>query len=718
MRHSEIRKTFLAFYSDRGHTIVPSASLLPRDDPTLLFTSAGMVQFKPHFAGSIPLPYRRAASIQKCLRGSDLPQVGRSVKHLTFFEMLGNFSFGDYFKKEGIEFAWDYLTKVAKLDKDLLSVSVFEEDQEAYDIWHRHIGLPEGRIYRLGPEDNFWGPAGGVGACGPCSEIYFDLGPEFGCGRTSCAPGCGCMRFTEIYNVVFPQYDQQPDGARLPLKNRGIDTGMGLERLAMVTQGVRSLFQTDLFAPLVAALCRITGLSLEGEAVPFCYAAVDHARALTFAIADGAIPSNEARGYVLRNILRRALLKAHQQNVREPFLYRLSGEVVELMRHWYPELAAKREQTASINKSEEERFLGTLEKGLERWQQIVERCRCSGTIPGDEAFRLHDTYGFPVELTLELAREEGLEVDVLGFEEAMAKQRERSKETTFIQQGAGIGAWSGSGTEASGCCFCGYDRDEVETSIRRLVFNPKGDLDVLLGETPFYAEAGGQVGDRGRILGDGFELEVLDTRYVGGLRWSKAKVISGAPYEGAQVRAILDRLRRREIERAHTATHLLHAALRCTLGDYVKQEGSYVEPGRLRFDFSAYEPLNSDQLARVERVVYERILEDLAVEALRDLPIEEARKLGALAFFADDYGDRVNVIRIGTFSVEFCGGTHLRRTGELGIMKVTSETGVAAGIRRIEALVGERAYTELSERDQVLGQVGAMLTAEPRLLSQ
>ncbi len=728
MKHSEIRRTFLAYYAERGHTIVPGSSLIPKDDPTLLFTSAGMVQFKPLFAGAVPLPYPRATSIQKCLRASDLPEVGISFRHLTFFEMLGNFSFGDYFKKEGIEYAWDYLTSVVKLDKSLLSVSVYEQDPEAWEIWRKRIGLAENRIFKLGAKDNFWGPAGGVGACGPCSEIYFDVGPDRGCGKATCGPGCDCPRFMEVYNVVFPQYDQQPDGARLPLKNRGIDTGLGMERLAMVSQGVRTVFDTDLFTPLVKSLARILDLpsatpSLPGSLAPFFHVAVDHARALTFAIADGAIPSNESRGYMLRSILRRALLKAHRAGIHEPFLYRLSGEVVELMRQWYPELPPKREQAALIIKSEEERFLNTLEDGMQRWQAIAEKYQPVGTIPGQEAFKLHDTFGFHVELTRELAKDQGLELDLAGFEQAMQEQKERSKRSSGLvakrpSEGQPPNFPEGNWGVVPRQQFCGYAQDETETRLMAVRPLEDGGFELELENTPFYAESGGQVGDQGTITGTDFELTVENTYYAGPIRVCKARVVQGIPRNGVVVKARVNTVRRREIERAHTATHLLHAALRCVLGDYVKQEGSLVEPGRFRFDFVAFEPLTPEQLARVERMVYDRVIEDLPVEALRDLPIAEARKLGALAFFGENYGEKVNVIRIGSFSLEFCGGTHLRRTGEIGMLKVTSEVGIAAGTRRIEGLVGEQAYAEVTGYRRVLDELDATLKVEAKLLPQ
>ncbi len=700
MNHRELRRTFLEFYAQRDHKIVPSSSLIPRDDPTMLFTSAGMVQFKPYWAGTVELPYRRATSIQKCLRASDLDQVGKTPRHGTFFEMLGNFSFGDYFKHEAIPWAWEYLTQVVKLDAERLYASVFEEDDEAYNIWRTKVGLPFKRVVRLGAKDNFWGPVGGGGACGPCSEIYVDLGAEFGCGKAECAPGCDCDRFSEVYNIVFPQYNQLPDGTREPLKNRGIDTGMGMERLAMVSQKKKTIFETDLFAPIVKATAKMLNIERTDENRTMLYVSADHARALTFAIADGVIPSNEARGYVLRSILRRALLFAHRQGVAEPFLYKVSGEVVELMRQWYPEVVAKREQAALIIKSEEERFLRTLDAGLERWQNVLEAHKRDGLVPGEDLFKLHDTFGFHIELVKELAEEAGVKLDTAGFERAMQEQRERSRKETFISD-TSVVRWTLTQLEPE---FVGYDADEVDTEITTFTLLPDGLYEVVLTKSPFYAEMGGQVGDTGKIMGEGFELEVLSTYYKQGVPACKAKLLRGEVAAG-KVFAAVDRERRREIERAHTATHLLHAALRKTLGDYVKQEGSLVEPGRLRFDFAAFEPMTVDQIHAVERQVYEQVVADRHVQALRNTPLDEARAMGALAFFGDQYGEKVTVVKVGDFSMELCGGTHLKSTGQIGMFRITSETGVAAGIRRIEALVGKAAFDRVMAERRTIDQL-------------
>ncbi len=714
MNHRELRRTFLEFYTEREHKIVPSSSLIPKDDPSLLFTGAGMVQFKPLWAGAVELPYHRACSIQKCLRASDLEEVGKTPRHDTFFEMLGNFSFGDYFKAEAIPWAWEYLVEVVKLDKAGLFVSVFEEDDEAYEIWHKKVGLPENRIYRLGAEDNFWGPVGGGGACGPCSEIYFDLGPENGCGKETCAPGCDCDRWSEIYNIVFPQFNQLPDGTREPLKNRGIDTGMGMERLAQVSQRKKTIFSTDLFAPIVRETSKILGIEVTDDNRSMFWVAADHARALTFAITDGAIPSNEARGYVLRGILRRALLFAHRQGVREPFLYRVSGAVVELMRQWYPELAGKREQAGLIIKSEEERFLRTIEAGLERWEDVLKKHRSEGVIPGEDLFKLHDTFGFHIELVKELARNENVNLDTEGFEQAMQAQRKRSKKVISVTGTFGMG---GEAVAFASPEFVGYEQDEVDTKL--VHFDPlEGKLyEVYLKRTPFYTEAGGQIGDTGRIEGDDFELEVIDSYYKQGLRVCKAKLVRGEIAKG-EVVAQTDKERRREIERAHTATHLLHAALRGVVGDYVKQEGSLVEPGRLRFDFAAFKPLRPEQLRQLEEMVYEQVIADKKLERKTDVPFEEAKKMGALAFFGEQYGDKVTVVNIPGFSMELCGGTHLRSTGEIGLFRIVSETGVAAGIRRIEALVGKAAFSRVAEERETLDQLKQTLGTGEDVLVQ
>lgn len=721
MKHREIRRTFLDFYAQRDHKIVPSSSLIPKDDPTLLFTSAGMVQFKPFFAGSVPLPYLRATSIQKCLRASDLEQVGKSIKYCTFFEMLGNFSFGDYFKKEAIPWAWEYLTQVVELDKQRLYVSVYEEDDEAYQIWLKDVGLDNKNIVKLGKKDNFWGPAGSVGACGPCSEIYYDMGEEFGCGKANCRPGCDCPRFIEVYNIVFPQYDMQLDGTLLPLKNRGIDTGMGMERLCMVSQEKKSIFETDLFVPIIKSLGKILNAPLNDKNRLAYYTAVDHCRALTFAIGDGAIPSNEGRGYILRSILRRALLFAYKIGIEEPFLYRLSGEIMSEIRQWYPEYIQQHEKIALIIKSEEERFLKTISAGLDQWEELSEQYKDSKKIPGIEVFKLHDTFGLPVELTCELAKEKEFTLDLEGYEKEMALQKERSRKVV-VDIKTKITDSMEHALHMQNEEFAGYETDETKTKLLIAQKITEELWDILLQDPPFYAEAGGQIGDTGKVIGDKFELAVIDSYYKNKHRWSKAKLIKGDLTEGVfietpiLVHTVIDKERRREIERAHTATHLLHSALRIVVGEYVKQQGSFVEPGRFRFDFTCPTPLTKEQVHKVEDLVYRKVIEDIKVDHLKNVPINEAKAMGALAFFGETYGERVNVLRIGDFSRELCGGTHLRRTGEIGNFKIISETGIAAGIRRVEALVGRAAYQEIKKEREILDELNQKLQTKDSFL--
>uniref|UniRef100_A0A7C3YZC1 Alanine--tRNA ligase n=1 Tax=candidate division WOR-3 bacterium TaxID=2052148 RepID=A0A7C3YZC1_UNCW3 len=695
MNAKEIRKTFLEFYAQRGHTIVPSSSLNPKDDPTLLFTTAGMVQFKPLWAGTKPLPYRRATSIQKCLRVSDLDKVGKSPKYLTFFEMLGNFSFGDYFKEEAIVWAWEYLLKVVGLKEEKLSVSVFREDEEAYQIWQKIVGLPEYKIFRLGEEDNFWGPAGGQGACGPCSEIYYDLGEEFGCGKTNCGPGCSCDRFLELYNLVFPQYDCQLDGRKLPLKNRGIDTGMGLERLAMVSQNKKSVFETDCFSPIIRKMAENLNLEITSENRVAFNICADHIRAVVFAIADGILPSPEERGYVIRSLIRRALLFAYKiLKIEEPFLYQLSSAVVDLYHYHYPEVKESSSKASAIIKSEEERFLLTLATGMRRWEEIKGYAR-NGIISGEDAFRLSDTYGLSIEIQEELAKEDGLSIDREGFERCLAEQRQKSRKEVFVSP---LSTDSLKGITQE---FFGYEKLSGETELLHYERINGDEYEIFLAQTPFYAEAGGQVGDTGWVEGTGFKLAVTDSYYKFGLYTSRAKLIQGEIKRG-KVFVQVDEERRREIERAHTATHLLHRALRLVLGEEVRQEGSLVEPGRLRFDFNFPRPLTKEEIKMIEEIIYEKIIEDLPVEKFFNLPINEAKAMGAIALFSETYGERVNVIKISDFSKELCGGTHLRRTGEIGCFRIISETGVAAGIRRISALCGKRAKRAIDEEQAII----------------
>ncbi|MEO0106889.1 MAG: alanine--tRNA ligase [candidate division WOR-3 bacterium] len=706
MNNLEIRESFLNFFKDKGHTIVPSMSLIPRDDPTLLFTSAGMVQFKPLWTGSVPLPYKRAASIQKCLRLSDLDNVGRTRRHHTFFEMLGNFSFGDYFKEEAILWAWEYLVNVLKIDKEKLYVSVHKEDNEAYEIWRKKVGLSEKRIYRLGDDTNFWGPAGNSGPCGPCSEIYYDLGEKFSCGKKSCAPGCDCDRYPEIWNLVFPQFDQKVSGERLPLKNRGVDTGMGFERLASIVQQKDSNFHTDLFYPIIENIVELTGhkYGKEPQTDVNINTIADHIRALVFAIGDGIIPSNEERGYVLRRILRRATRLNLNFGVNEPVLYKIVPTVVEVYKNSYPELVEHREEITLVIKSEEERFLATLEKGMALFEEIVKK---SKKISGDEAFKLYDTYGFPIELTKEIARERGIDVDEDGFLKNLEQAKEESRTKAKFTLGS---EWKI--LKADTGKFVGYEKNEVETEILR--YNESGkNIEIVLAESPFYAEAGGQVGETGWIIGKDFKLKVLDTYWLQGMNTCHCEIETGK-FKPDRVVARVDLRHRKESARAHTTTHLLHAALRKILGEHARQEGSFVEPGRFRFDFMHFKPLSDDEIRAIEDLVNEKVMEAIPVEKFWTT-IDEAKKLGAMALFGEKYGRDVRVVRIKDFSIELCGGIHLDNTGEIGLFKIISQESASAGIRRIEGFVGFNLLEELRRYREIIKKTSEFLGSDTNI---
>ncbi len=700
MTSNELRTSFLEFFKAKDHTIVPSMSLIPRDDPSLLFTNAGMVQFKPLWTGAIPLPYRRATSVQKCLRTPDLDNVGKTRRHLTFFEMLGNFSFGDYFKEEAITWAWEYLIEVLSIDRSKLYVSIYKDDDDAYNIWHKKIDLKPERIFRLGKEHNFWGPAGNSGPCGPCSEIFYDLGEKFSCGQKTCAPGCDCDRFPEIWNLVFPQFDQKASGEQLPLKNRGIDTGMGFERLVTVIQNKNSLFTTGLFCSIVEDISRIKKVKYgEKQGLDIIINVIaDHVRALVFAIADGIIPSNEERGYVLRRILRRAVRLSRNLGEEEVFLYKLVPRIIELYQNAYPDITERREEITLVIKSEEERFLTTLEKGLHRFEQI---CKDRDSISGEEAFKLYDTYGFPIELTQEIAKEKGISVDEESFMAMLEQAREISKaEAKFVPKGEWVILSDENGI------FIGYDATEKETEI--IKFNAyEKTLEVVLKESPFYAEAGGQIGDRGEIVGENYKLEVQDTYSFQGMIVCHCKLTQGK-FTPGKVVAKVDLKTHKESARAHTATHLLHAALRKTLGEHARQEGSFVEPGRFRFDFTHFKPLSDDEINVIENLVNEKVLDNIPVEKF-NTTLDEAKRLGAMAIFGEKYGDKVRVVKINDFSIELCAGIHLDNTGEMGLFKIISQEAAAAGIRRVEAIVGLRLFDELRKNEIMLKEIANLV---------
>jgi alanyl-tRNA synthetase len=724
---NELRRLFLDFFVERGHPHLPQAPLVPLDDPTLLFTSAGMVPFKPYFSSPMPPPTRRAVTVQRCLRLTDVEQVGQTVRHATFFEMLGNFSFGDYFKKEAIEWAWELSTQALGMPKERLWPSVYKDDDEAFDLWAKHIGLGADRITRLGEKDNFWGPAGGTGACGPSSEIYWDQGPGTGCQRPECAPGCDCERYLEFWNLVFPQFDQLPSGERQPLANRGIDTGMGLERLAMILQGSPSVQDNDLLAPIGDAVRRMGSAADAGtergrRAVRVI---TDHARALVFTFAEGVRPSNEGRGYVVRRLLRRAARFGRDVGIHGPFLARLVPTVVAQMSVYEEYGYLKREEgiVADAIREEESRFAETLEQGVARFEETataLERRR-ETAFPGAVAFQLYDTFGFPLDLTVEMARERGLAVDEAGYETAMQEQRERARKAgRFETRRADAGPWQAL-TEGPHSAFVGYDAWALDgVSIRSLREIGGGDdaprmVELTLDRTPFYPEGGGQVGDTGWLVAPGDEsgsrLRVLDTYRDGDAIVHRAEVSQGSAGAGPY-RAVVDAEKRAATQRNHTATHLLHAALRARLGTHLKQAGSLVAPDRLRFDFSHGKPLTPEDVHAIESAVNERVLADFEVRT-EVTSLQEAQAKGAMALFGEKYGERVRQVIVDEYSRELCGGCHVRRTGEIGYFRVESEAAIAAGTRRIEAVTGTLAYAH-AERDRTLLRELASRLGAPR----
>ncbi len=714
MDSGTLRQAFIDFWAERDHKVVAAAPLVPRDDPSLLFNSAGMVQFKRLYASRDPIPYRRATSCQPCLRAggkdSDLENVGRTPRHLSFFEMLGNFSFGDYFKEEAITWGWELLVDVYGLDPASLWASVYEEDDEAAAIWEKKIGMPADRIVRLGRKDNFWGPAGKTGACGPCSEIYFDLGAE----HSGTRPGDEGDRYFELYNLVFPQYDMQEDGTLAPLANRGIDTGMGLERLTLVIQGGRTVFDTDLFRPIIDRFCDLAGVAYtDGEDVQRAVRVVaDHVRGLTFAIAEGLMPSNEGRGYVLRRLLRRAARRGWAVGVRGPFLHTLSGVVIDHYHAAYPLLRDARERVALALRAEEERFEATLGVGLIRFEEAAARAKSehASVIPGETVFTLYDTYGFPTDLLEEMAEEQGLGIDLQGFETAMTRQKHRSRVAArFDDVRDETVSWVEQ-SEGPANVFTGHASLEETIRVRRYG-RAEGRLLVVLDRTPFYAESGGQVGDTGVLEFDGSRLRVIDTARRGEEIVHMVEAPDDADPERlfrSPGRARVDSDRRAAIMRNHTATHLLHAALRKVLGSHVTQAGSLVAPERLRFDFTHFQPMTPAEIDAVEREVGRQILRNVPVEAAKS-SFKEAIRAGAMALFGEKYGDEVRQIIVPGWSRELCGGTHVRATGEIGPFLIVAEGSVAAGVRRVEALTGDEALRRIAEERRLLDRLAERL---------
>jgi alanyl-tRNA synthetase len=723
MKTSEIRSAFLAFFKGKGHTIVPSSSLVPANDPTLLFTNSGMVQFKNVFLGSEKLPYVRAADVQRCLRAggkhNDLDSVGYTARHHTFFEMLGNWSFGDYFKREAIEWAWELLTKTFALPADKLWVTIYHTDDEAYDIWANVVGVAKERIVRIGDNkgapfasDNFWQMAD-TGPCGPCTKIFYDHGPGIAGGPPG-SPDEDGDRYIEIWNLVFMQFDRAADGTLSKLPAPCVDTGMGLERLAAVLQHVHSNYEIDLFQHLIRVAAELTKTNdLENKSLRVI---ADHIRACSFLIVDGVLPSNEGRGYVLRRIIRRALRHGWMLSVRGDFFWKMVAPLVEEMGEAYPELVAKRSIVEQTLRAEEQRFGETLEQGMKLFEDVAKKAG-GKRIPGADAFRLYDTYGFPVDLTADIARERGLEVDMAGFETAMEAQRDRARAASQFESKGGLPAELASTlapTKFLGYDTLGSDNSNLLAIVRDgRALNALSDGDeaiLILDRTPFYAESGGQVGDAGVLVGKDGHFAVRDTIKLGGVfhghigRWS-----GGALAVGATLAAQVDIERRQATVLNHSATHLLHAALRQVLGEHVQQKGSLVAPDRLRFDFSHFQPVTPAEQRRVEDLVNAEIRRNSAAE-VREMAYQAALDFGALALFGEKYGDEVRVLRMGDFSTELCGGTHVSRTGDIGLFKIVSESGVAAGVRRIEALTGAAAVDFVADEEARLDEIGHLLS--------
>jgi len=725
---NEIRESFIQFFEGKGHTQVASSSLIPRDDPTLLFTNAGMVQFKNAFLGLENRGYTRAVSCQKCARAggkhNDLENVGLTARHHTFFEMLGNFSFGDYFKEEAISWAWEYLIDVVGLPKDKLWVTIFENDDEAFQIWHEKMKVPKERIVRMGEKSNFW-MMGETGPCGPCSEILYDQGEGTGCGRPDCDVNCDCDRHLEIWNNVFTQFDRDESGKLTPLPKPNIDTGMGLERLAAVIQGVKSNYDTDLFQPIIGFVEKISGKTYkENEDNDISIRVIaDHSRAVTFLIGDGIMPSNEGRGYVLRRILRRAARHGKMLGIGKPFLNEAALVVIDMMKNTYPDLADKASYIAKMILNEEQRFMETLDAGLRILQEETSALKAAGksVLPGAQVFKLYDTFGFPTDLTADIIKRDGLILDQEGFEDEMERQRERARV-----------AWKGSGEEAVAECylkissggvatdFCGYDGlAQNDANVSAIFVDGQAaesaregqKAEIVLDKTPFYGESGGQAGDTGYLEGQDFHFIVEETKKpLDKFFVHKGFVRSGEIRIGAKARPVVDSERRKAIAANHSGTHLLQAALKAVLGDHIKQSGSLVNASRLRFDFTHFSKISEEEVLRVETIVNDMIRKNLSVQT--DVcALEDALKTGATAVFDEKYGATVRIVKMGDMSMELCGGTHVDRTGDIGLFKITHESAIAAGVRRIEAVTGRESVAHVQQTEEELKRTALLFKA-------
>ena len=719
---NELREMFLSYFESKGHLRLPSFSLVPQNDKSVLLINAGMTPMKPWFKGEEEPPRHRVCTCQKCIRTGDIENVGKTARHGTYFEMLGNFSFGDYFKHEAIAWSWEFLTDVVGLEKDRLYPSVYLEDDESFDIWNEEIGIPNERIFRFGKEDNFW--EHGSGPCGPCSEIYYDRGEKYGCGKPGCTVGCECDRYIEIWNNVFSQFDNDGHNNYTELKQKNIDTGMGLERLAVVCQDVNSLFDVDTVMNITNKVSQITGAFYgQSEKRDVSLRVItDHIRAATFMICDGILPSNEGRGYVLRRLLRRAARHGKLLGVNEPFLYQVVDTVIHENEGQYPDLREKQAYITKVIRTEEESFARTIDGGMRIFSEMLAEHKEKGeeVFSGADAFRLYDTFGFPIDLTVEMANDEGLTVDEEAFRELMQEQKVRAREA---RKALGDLGWAGVefGKDVPATEFVGYDHDEFDATVVALVAEEElreeiaagTDAIIVLDKTPFYAEMGGQTADHGVISADGMLFTVTDVqKNKGGKFMHYGHLSEGVLQVGDVVHASIDTQRRKAIRRAHSATHLLDAALRKVLGDHVHQAGSLVEPDRLRFDFTHFEAITPQQLQQVEELVNDAILEGYPV-VTEVLPIEQARKKGAVAMFGEKYGETVRVVEMSDFSVEFCGGTHVDNTAKTGPFRIKSESSVASGVRRIEATCGKLSLQSMERSHGMLSKAAQFLKTAP-----
>ncbi len=717
---NEIRRRFLDFFSNNDHLVQPSYPLVPQSDKTLLLINAGMVPLKDFFTGVVKPPAPRMASCQKCIRTNDIENVGVTSRHASFFEMLGNFSFGDYFKREAIRLAWQFVTDELQLDRDKIWVSVYLEDDEARDIWHRQEGVPLDRIVRLGKEDNFWEIGTGAGPCGPCSELYYDRGAAYGCGSPDCQPGCDCDRYVEFWNLVFTQFEQSADGSYTPLEKPNIDTGMGLERIACITQGVDSLFDIDVMVEIRDSIARLAGCRYgnDDQSDVSIRIITDHIRAIVFLVSDGVVPNNEGRGYVLRRLLRRAARHGKKIGIANNFLYDLADVVIAIFGEAYPDLVTRRDYTKKIIKLEEERFMQTIDQGLVILDNYIADLQAAGNteLDGDLAFKLYDTYGFPLDLTMEILADKALTVDQSAFEAAMQRQRQRARSA---RDSSALGWSDGKPLDLAQAetTFCGYAETNMLSKVIALMadgaaqqsVDQTGEVIVILDQTPFYAESGGQVGDIGTIYNDNCKLRVSDTqKNQGGTVMHHCQLVEGKLAVGDVVSAQVDSELRLATARNHTATHLLHRALKDVLGDHVEQSGSLVDSAHLRFDFRHFNALSTAEIERIETIVNQKILAALPVETV-EMPIAEAKAAGATALFGEKYGDVVRVVSAGSYSVELCGGTHLGNTAQIGQFKIVSEGGVAAGVRRIEAISGTAAQDLYKRQSALLDELEQLL---------